>query len=74
MKPLSEPELIRASRDKKYVVARWKRRVALSEKKLKKTLDNPSLSRQFKEEEKTLHYNRLKKYKSLKKELNNISD
>lgn len=70
MRPLSEPELIKASRDKKFMVARWKRRVAISEKKLGETLKKPGLTREFVEEERLLHSNRLKKYKRLLREYN----
>jgi len=64
---MTKQDMIRASRDPKFVAARWKERVARSEQMLDKTLSS-NASRDEKEKELYMHRKRIEKMKEVQKE------
>jgi len=63
---LTEQDLIRASRDDKFMAARWKQRVAVSQARLDKKLGDPNISREEKERQVRMHKSRIQKMKEYK--------
>lgn len=62
----------RASQDPKFMAARWKQRVAISQRKLDEILSNRSLSENEKEMELRMHRNRIKKMEESQKKLRSL--
>lgn len=53
----------RAANDPKFMAARWKQRVAMSQRNLDRILKDPNLSQKEKELEMRMHKNRIAKMK-----------
>ena len=68
---LSKEDIIKASRDPRFLAARWKQRVARSQEQLDKTLSG-NASRSEKEQEIGMHRKRIEKMKQMQENLKNI--
>ena len=64
---LTEDDFKRAVKDVKFMAARYKRRVAISEVRLEKMIRSGSLSPEQKEREIKLHKQRIEKWKEWEK-------
>ena len=64
---LTEQDYLRAARDPKFMAARWKQRVAISQEKLDKFLTS-NASREEKEIELQMHKKRIEKLHEVQKE------
>jgi len=64
---LTKDDYMRAARDPKFMAARWKQRVAMSQKNLDKVLSG-SASEQEKRQELLMHKRRIEKMKEVQRE------
>lgn len=65
---LTEQDYLRAANDKKFMAARWKQRVAISQKKLDEFLSS-NASEQEKKIEISMHKKRIEKLKEAERKL-----
>ena len=63
---LTEQDYMRAARDPKFMAARWKQRVAISQEKLDKFLAS-NASEKEKEQELLMHRKRIEKMREMQK-------
>ena len=68
---LTESDYMRAARDPKFMAARWKQRVAMSQRKLDEFLSS-NASDSEKKQELSMHRNRIRKMKEVQGKVKGI--